>query len=384
MSSLFLLLFIVSIITSIVYFFKFLINVLRKKPAKRKLVFSGYFFGSSIICIIVFSLFTPETYQKETNHIDKKETEKTSSEILTLPQKTNDKENLLSDKDIKTDNKHDRGKKLAEKELKKEEENKKRKKEARLANKKQEKEEAIFNKGMDYFSKRKFKKAYKQFSKIPKESYIYDRSRMYQIISQNEQSLNVIAKRYIKSDKANLRILPMQNSPIDTVLTKNIKLDLCYTYGNWSRVYRQGEDNWILPDVPELNGWIHSSLLEDEVQYNKRMDEKREIEEQKRKEKEAEMFKQFTNWQVQYFLKAPVIVQDIEPMWVETNIIGIKLFVTSLNKIMIENVGIDVAYNLQRYFGSDISIHIFINVGHSEVAEVEWSIWNQRYECKFK
>ena len=138
------------------------------------------------------------------------------------------------------------------------------------------------------------------------------------------------------------------------------------------------------PDIPELNGWIHSSLLEDEVQYNKRMEQKREIEEQKQKVKDAENLKQFTNWQVQYFLNAPRIVQDIEPMWVESYMIGIRLYVTSLNKIMIENVGIGVAYDLKRYYSSDIQIHIFINVGHSEVAEVEWSIWNKRFECKFK
>ena len=365
MNTIFSLLFLTLFIMSIVYFLKFLINLLRKKPAKRKLLFSGYFFGSSIICIIVFSLFTPETYQKEANHLDKKETEKTSSEILTLPQKTNDKEKFNSEKKIK-------------------DEKKKREKEARIALKTQKKEQEIFNKGMDYFNKGKFKKAYKQFSKIPKESHIYGSIKMYLTISQNEQKLQRIAKRYIKSDKANLRILPIKDAPIDMVLTKNTKLDLFYSYGNWSRIYRQGENNLIFPDVPELNGWIHSSLLEDEVLYNKRIEEKRKIEEQKQKEKEAEMLKQFTNWQVQYFLKAPVIVQDIEPMWVETMMIGIKLYVTSLNKIMIENVGIDVAYDLKRYFGSDISIHIFINVGYSEVAEVEWSNWNQRFECKFK
>lgn len=119
--TIFILLFLTLFIMSIVYFLKFLINVLRKKPAKRKLLLSGYFFGSSIICIIVFSLFTLETYQKEANHLDNKETEKTSSEILTLPQKTNDKEKLASEKKIN-------------------DEKKKREKEERLAKKKQKKE----------------------------------------------------------------------------------------------------------------------------------------------------------------------------------------------------------------------------------------------------
>lgn len=246
------------------------------------------------------------------------------------------------------------------------------------------KEDEIFNKGMDFFNKGNLIEAHKEFSKIPKESPIYERTKMYLIISQNEQKLSRISKKYIKSDKASLHTLPMKKAPIKTVLTKNTELDLYYVYDSWSRIYRKGKDNWIMPDIPELNGWIHSSQLEDEIQYFKRIKEKNIIEEQIRQEKEAERLKKYTVWETQYLLNTPEIVQNIELMWVESYMISIKLNVVSLNKIMIENVGIDVAYNLRKYYGEKMNIQILINVGYSEVAEISWSIWNERFECKFK
>jgi hypothetical protein len=352
MSTIFILLFFATLIASVVCLIKFIINLIKKKPAKRKFIFSISFLVISFVCFALFGI----TMDSE---ISKQKKEQKEFGLNEAEPKENDQESISSPNEID-------------------------KKNNQFIEKKRKIEEKAFNKGMNYFNKGKFRKAYKQFSKIPKSSDFYESTKMYLEISKNEQNLKRIAKRYVKSDKANLRLLPQKNAPIDTVLTKNTDLYLCYTYGNWSRIYREKEDNWLFPDVRELNGWIHSSLLEDEAEYENRKEKEAQIEEQKRNEQKAEIQSKFYSWQVQYFLNAPEFVQGFEPMWIETNMLGIKMYVTSLNKIMIENAGIDVAYALQKYFGSDIRIHIFINVGHSEIAEVEWSIWNNRFECKFK
>ena len=350
MSTIFILLFFATLIASVVYLIKFIINLIKKKPAKRKFIFSISFLVISFVCFALFGItmdseISIQKKEQKEFGVNKVEPKENAQELITSPNEI----------DKKNDQSFEKKRKI---------------------------EEKAFNKGMDYFNKGKFRKAYKQFSKIPKSSDFYESTKMYLDISINERNLKRIAKRYVKSDKANLRLLPQKNAPIDTVLTKDSDLHLCYTYGNWSRIYREKEDNWLSPDVRELNGWIHSSLLEDEDKFEKRKQKEAQLEEQKRNEQNAELFNKFKEWLAQYMLKAPELVDGVEPLFVEGNLIFIRLYVTTFNTIMIENIGISTANDISNFFGQNKRAKIIINIGHSEVAEVTLSAEN-RYVCKF-
>ena len=55
MQTMFILLFLITALMSVVYFIKFIIKLLRKQPAKRQLILSSVFFGFSLFSIIIFA-----------------------------------------------------------------------------------------------------------------------------------------------------------------------------------------------------------------------------------------------------------------------------------------------------------------------------------------
>ena len=189
---------------------------------------------------------------------------------------------------------------------------------------------------------------------------------------------------FIKTEKANIRKLPSKDSPIAFVLYKNTEVYECYRYKNWTRIYKEGKDRILFADDPEINGWIHNSLLENKKSHEKRIEYERKLEKQKQQEEKSKAIEKFTQWSIQYLSKAPELIQDIEPMWLEQNMVGIKLDVSSQNKIVIENISIKTAYDLRSFYGPDVRIYVNVYVGYSEVADIRWSISGQRFECNFK
>jgi len=266
----------------------------------------------------------------------------------------------------------------------------KRERDQRLAREKQKRTDAdSFQKGMEYFIEGKYSRASKYLSRVDANSHFADTTKFYLYIANNEKSLKHGAKIWIKSNRANVRELPRKNAKIKTVLPEETELQYCYEYEKWTRIYRRGENNWIFADVPEVNGWIHSSLIENREAHKKtlvRKRKEREIEKEKeevrRKEKERENLAKFLPWQIHFFSQYGNIVSNIEPMSMDS-IIMVKIYVNSFNQIVIENIGIEAAYGLKRVFGRDHHIAIYLAVGRSNVAEVRWSSFSQEYICEF-
>lgn len=244
------------------------------------------------------------------------------------------------------------------------------------------KDAKLFTKGYKYVLSKEYKKAISAFDKINKDSPAYSHAMFFRSISNNELNLKIGPVIYIKSNNANVREFYGTDSPIITVLSQGTKLNLCYTYDDWTRIYRPAKNRLIFADDVEINGWIHSSLLENEVEHKKRI-----ANEQKIADKQIAMIKSkrldiFTNWQANYYFRAPNVVQSIEPVDLGFVLI-FQLYLTTLNSIIIENIGIDIAYELQNSFPEERNIVIWINVGSSRVAKVSWDVWSQRYRCVF-
>ena len=207
---------------------------------------------------------------------------------------------------------------------------------------------------------------------------------MFAFISEQEQNLRAVKTVFVKSETANLRSLPSRTAPIVNELTKNTEIKVCYTFQQWSRIYREGKDRLVFADTPELNGWIHSSLLESKEEHDRRMEEIRKKEEKERRKRDAELRADYLKWKSQYFQSASNLIVDIQPFMLEGKMVVLYLYLQTLNQIMIENIGLDVAYSLYRYFGSEYHISLEIYLGRAKVADVDWSIWSQSFVCKFK
>jgi len=282
-------------------------------------------------------------------------------------------------------------KKIDQKAKRKTDQEAKRKKDQRLAQEKKKRaDEEAFEKGIEYFTEGNYSRASKYLSKISASSVLADTIQFYLYISDNEKSLKKGNKIWIKGNRANVRKLPLIGAEIEMVLPEETEIQHCYEYEDWIRVYRRGENNWIFADVAEVNGWVHSSLIEESEAHkktiarkSKEQDIRRKEEEKLRKELQRENLDKFLPWQIRFFSQYRNLVNDIEPMSMDSPIIMVKVFLNSYNQIVIENIGIEAAIGLKQVFGSDHHIAVYLAVGHSEIAEVRWSSFQQRYICEF-